>query len=637
MAEVDGGSSQSFKPDRKDSGGIGSYGNTEVDSTEDDTASVVTRKPESTDVAAESHTVEVDDQGLPLESQPAVIREPETRPSSNAQLVDEAKRIYARLVKLETESIQMDANHMPPTDGPLDIVKYLLMIPEAKLILLQQSGTRPDDTVRTWFIKVHNGATEGVTPSTPRSAKDLPATGEKLSTTPCTGPKDLPTTRKDCPETSQQVLSVNPYVSAKSATRLGSPDDYLHGFQVALELRAKELEWPECEELAARTMAEIGEDGRKKVIDGKYFLDIGYELVDQLLRDLEIAKETAEKKGAEAKAETEAAGENAEHEIARPEEDNKDSNPDPEETPTSVSEPPEDPEAQSRPPDGTQQAVAKETSPPLKAEVASKGAAPKEEEEEEEVFEEITPREAKDASTGTAPGEIALGANAAGAVDEAAVNEAAVNEAAVEEVPASQQHVTQDANLSKQEPQASPEKAGVASGDSGKNTADTAVDTTTTTTEKTESKSQEGPEMAKLSINVRPRPDQYPYKKIGQEYWVRQGHQWMRSLHGEQWADLFALHRNLLGEHLDFFLASQHPRAEAPLKRLAAKYNMPARMWRHGVHSFLEVMRKRLVESQEYMDRFIILAYGMMSFLEEMAPRYLYTWIECKADLTRYG
>ncbi|TVY75144.1 hypothetical protein Focb16_v005563 [Fusarium oxysporum f. sp. cubense] len=37
----------------------------------------------------------------------------------------------------------------------------------------------------------------------------------------------------------------------------------------------------------------MGEEARKKVIDGKYYLNIGYDLVDQLLRDLETVKSRA--------------------------------------------------------------------------------------------------------------------------------------------------------------------------------------------------------------------------------------------------------------------------------------------------------------------------------------------------------
>ncbi|EMT73558.1 hypothetical protein FOC4_g10001538 [Fusarium odoratissimum] len=40
-------------------------------------------------------------------------------------------------------------------------------------------------------------------------------------------------------------------------------------------------------------LLKMGEEARKKVIDGKYYLNIGYDLVDQLLRDLETVKSRA--------------------------------------------------------------------------------------------------------------------------------------------------------------------------------------------------------------------------------------------------------------------------------------------------------------------------------------------------------
>lgn len=45
-------------------------------------------------------------------------------------------------------------------------------------------------------------------------------------------------------------------------------------------------------------------------------------------------------------------------------------------------------------------------------------------------------------------------------------------------------------------------------------------------------------------------------------------------LNNEQWQALIALHRTLLHEHHDFFLASQHPSASPALRRLASKYAM---------------------------------------------------------------
>jgi hypothetical protein len=104
----------------------------------------------------------------------------------------------------------------------------------------------------------------------------------------------------------------------------------------------------------------------------------------------------------------------------------------------------------------------------------------------------------------------------------------------------------------------------------------------------------------------------------------------------DHWQALIALHRTLLHEHHDFFLASQHPSASPALRRLASKYSMPARMWKHGIHSFLELLRRRLPESIDYMLAFIYLAYQMMALLYETVPAFEDTWIECLGDLGRY-
>ncbi|KAH7110579.1 hypothetical protein B0J11DRAFT_204662 [Dendryphion nanum] len=104
----------------------------------------------------------------------------------------------------------------------------------------------------------------------------------------------------------------------------------------------------------------------------------------------------------------------------------------------------------------------------------------------------------------------------------------------------------------------------------------------------------------------------------------------------EHWQALIALHRTLLHEHHDFFLASQHPSASPALRRLASKYSMPARMWKHGIHQFLELLRRNLPASMDYMLAFIYLAYQMVALLYETVPAFEDTWIECLGDLGRY-
>ena len=108
------------------------------------------------------------------------------------------------------------------------------------------------------------------------------------------------------------------------------------------------------------------------------------------------------------------------------------------------------------------------------------------------------------------------------------------------------------------------------------------------------------------------------------------------SLTNDQWQPLIALHKQLLREHHDFFLASHHPSASSNLIRLATKYSMPARMWRHGIHAFLEVLRHRLPTDRDHMLAFIYIAYAMMALLYETVATFEDTWIECLGDLGRY-
>src|ERR1700753_4507835 len=59
-------------------------------------------------------------------------------------------------------------------------------------------------------------------------------------------------------------------------------------------------------------------------------------------------------------------------------------------------------------------------------------------------------------------------------------------------------------------------------------------------------------------------------------------------------------------------------------------------MWRHGIHSFLELLRHRLPYSLKHMLSFVYLAYQMMGLLMESVPIFHETWIECLGDLARY-
>ncbi|KAF7588023.1 hypothetical protein BBP40_006402 [Aspergillus hancockii] len=118
---------------------------------------------------------------------------------------------------------------------------------------------------------------------------------------------------------------------------------------------------------------------------------------------------------------------------------------------------------------------------------------------------------------------------------------------------------------------------------------------------------------------------------------IKQQHVQESELSHQQWQALIALHRTLLQEHHDFFMASQHPSATLVLRRSSEKYNVPARMWRYGIQTFLDLLHRRLPGSLEHMLTFIYLAYSMLTLLLETVPAFEETWIECLGDLSRYG
>lgn len=109
-----------------------------------------------------------------------------------------------------------------------------------------------------------------------------------------------------------------------------------------------------------------------------------------------------------------------------------------------------------------------------------------------------------------------------------------------------------------------------------------------------------------------------------------------RQLKHKKWQALIAVHRALLHEHHDFFLASQHPSASPALRRLASKHEMPATMWRHGIHHSLELIRHCPPASPEHMLTFIYLAYPMMGLLYETVSTFEDTRIKYFGDLGRY-
>lgn len=139
-----------------------------------------------------------------------------------------------------------------------------------------------------------------------------------------------------------------------------------------------------------------------------------------------------------------------------------------------------------------------------------------------------------------------------------------------------------------------------------------------------------------LPEDSRPLEDASRYKKVGEIYYVSAHGRWMNiSLKDNQYRALGALHDTSMQGMYDFFMASSHPQASAALMCLSAKYAMPARLWRHSIHAFLEILRFRLPESSEHINSAILRAYSMMRLLEE-TTRFGDFTVEATGDLARY-
>ncbi|KAL6887158.1 hypothetical protein HDV57DRAFT_488159 [Trichoderma longibrachiatum] len=118
---------------------------------------------------------------------------------------------------------------------------------------------------------------------------------------------------------------------------------------------------------------------------------------------------------------------------------------------------------------------------------------------------------------------------------------------------------------------------------------------------------------------------------------------WLTSTEGlqvqpknEQWEAYFKVHDELIKGHCDLLLLSQYPSASPELRRLPSDYDMPARMWRHGIYSMLETTRHRLPSSLEHMIRFCIYAFRSLTLLHQFVAPWKTLWTEYIRDLVRY-
>uniref|UniRef100_A0A0B7KKM5 DNA/RNA-binding domain-containing protein n=1 Tax=Bionectria ochroleuca TaxID=29856 RepID=A0A0B7KKM5_BIOOC len=64
---------------------------------------------------------------------------------------------------------------------------------------------------------------------------------------------------------------------------------------------------------------------------------------------------------------------------------------------------------------------------------------------------------------------------------------------------------------------------------------------------------------------------------------------------------------------------------------------MAGRLWKHGIHSFLEILRTRQPGSHEHMLTFIHQAYTLLELLYESVPILEVIWLNFLGDVSRYG
>ena len=109
-----------------------------------------------------------------------------------------------------------------------------------------------------------------------------------------------------------------------------------------------------------------------------------------------------------------------------------------------------------------------------------------------------------------------------------------------------------------------------------------------------------------------------------------------QSIRNEWWADLLALHRNLLHDYYDYVMASQHPLGNTSLRRLVSENTIPQRMWYHGIYSFLELLKYYLPASREHILTFTYYSYALIALLYEVVPVFQNSWLDMLVDLTYY-
>ncbi|KFY02133.1 hypothetical protein V490_00608 [Pseudogymnoascus sp. VKM F-3557] len=96
---------------------------------------------------------------------------------------------------------------------------------------------------------------------------------------------------------------------------------------------------------------------------------------------------------------------------------------------------------------------------------------------------------------------------------------------------------------------------------------------------------------------------------------------------------LMNLSKALINKHWNFLIACNSPYATDKMRCLPSREMMPARLWRHAIHSLLEILRNWHPTAQV---DFIDMVHPLMKDLLENVPEFKNNWTECLGDIFRY-
>lgn len=107
-------------------------------------------------------------------------------------------------------------------------------------------------------------------------------------------------------------------------------------------------------------------------------------------------------------------------------------------------------------------------------------------------------------------------------------------------------------------------------------------------------------------------------------------------LSASEWQSFRELHEQLLKSYHDFFQTSHHHLATEGLRNIAQHDNIPDKLLKLGVLSFLDIARCQLPESLEHMLTHINYAHNLLQTLLERVPVYRDVWLEGTRQLAWY-